>query len=166
MLEKAKEILLSTEYICNHCLGRQFGKLLSSSSNRERGEHIRYTVALTLDIEGSEIKTKNFLDFSFRKAKVLEKDKELCCILCKNLFEKLYEIVDKMIEKTKFYEFETFLVGIKLPKELIKKEEEFWENFGKDYAEPLKEELSREIGKLFAKKTFKKFDFLNPIISF
>ena len=54
MLERAAKVL--HWYVCDHCLGRQFGKLLSGYDNEERGRMLRAMAAMSIDEENSGIK--------------------------------------------------------------------------------------------------------------
>ena len=49
IIEKAEIIL--RKYVCDNCLGRQFGQLLSGYDNAHRGRLIRSTVAMSIDKE-------------------------------------------------------------------------------------------------------------------
>ena len=47
-LEKT-EAILKTGYVCDHCLGRQFAKLMTGFSNDQRGMALRTALAMQLD---------------------------------------------------------------------------------------------------------------------
>lgn len=167
ILEKAKKIL-RVGYVCDHCLGRQFAQLLSGFGNKERGEKIRMIVAMDVDINQSfdGMYPSNFFNFNFRSEKLNKKRKrpDKCCV-CKGLFETLDDIIKKVVKKIKKIEFNSFLVGTKLSEELLRKEEELWEEIGIEYCEPLKAELNREVGKRLEKVFGVKANLLNPDIN-
>lgn len=155
LLKKAQEIL-KEEYICNNCLGRQYAKLLSGYSNKQRGKAIR----LALLKHKGEFTQNDFKKFLKSKEKV-EVIKEKCWV-CDGLFERIDDIVKMIINETKNIEFDSFHVGIILNKELLKNEEKLWETIGTEYCEPIKSELNREIGKKIEQTTKKKVDLKNP----
>ena len=86
------------------------------------------------------------------------------CPYCNGLFFKTKEKTKKALELVKNYEFDTFLVGTKIDKKLIAKEENLWTKIGAIYAESLKKDLVREIGMQIEKKTKKQVDFKYPDI--
>jgi tRNA pseudouridine synthase 10 len=156
--------LMKKGYVCDYCLGRAFGNLLTGKSNKERGEAIRQVLAMFFDSgENLDIDLSNFHGINFRNRRVEVEKKS--CYFCNNTFEKIEEIADKIIEKLKKYEFDTFLIGTKLSSELLQKEEEMIEEVGAEFYESLKSTLNREIGKIVEKKTGKKADRDNPDIT-
>jgi len=159
--EKAIEILKQT--VCDNCLGRQFGELLSGFTNEQRGKIIRNYIAFLIDSgENVDVDLKNFYGIKFRNAKIKpEKPKE--CKLCKNFFfEQIDGVAKKVAEKLKGFETNTFLIGTVVPNELAKAEEDFWNKVGIEWCEPIKNEINREIGKRVERLAKKKFDSKNP----
>jgi len=156
LLEKASRIL--TQAVCDHCLGRQFGQLLSGYDNAQRGRMLRALVAMAIDKEKFSplLDTSNFHDYKFHNLK-LKAEKRKKCNVCNDLFLNLDKLTEKAAKNAQRYEFKTFLVGTKLSFDLIEKEEDLWENVGIDYCEPLKAEINREVGKILEKKLEAKF---------
>jgi len=156
--------LMKKGYVCDYCLGRSFGNLLTGKSNKERGEAIRQVLAMIFDSgEDLGIDLSNFHGINLRNRKV-EVEKR-SCYFCNDTFEKIEEIAKKVIEKLKEYEFDTFLIGTKLTSELLQKEEEMIEEVGAEFYESLKSTLNREIGKIVEKTMGKKADRNNPDIT-
>jgi tRNA pseudouridine synthase 10 len=156
--------LMKKGYVCDYCLGRAFGNLLTGKSNKERGEAIRQVLAIVFDSgENLDIDLSNFHGINLRNRKVEVEKKS--CYFCNGTFEKIEEIADRIIEKLKEYEFDTFLIGTKLSSELLQKEEEMIEEVGAEFYESLKSTLNREIGKIVEKKTGKKADRNYPDIT-
>ena len=156
--------LMKKGYVCDYCLGRAFGNLLTGKSNKERGEAIRQVLAMVFDSgENLDIDLSNFHGINLRNRKVEVEKKS--CYFCNGTFEKIEEIADRIIEKLKEYEFDTFLIGTKLSPELLQKEEEMIEEVGAEFYESLKSTLNREIGKIVEKKTGKKADRNYPDIT-
>ncbi len=84
-----------------------------------------------------------------------EKPEPERCYLCGNLVETLMEeATEKGIELLSSSESQRFLVGVKLSKEIHEKEEKLKSEFGLPYAESIKNELKREIGKKIQQKGF------------
>ena len=144
-------------YVCDHCLGRQFSRILSGYTNKERGFSIRTFLKMSLYESGkiNEIKNINILN-NFNN-----KNNEKCWI-CQNIFEKIDILKKKVLHKIKDIEYSTFLIGTKLNGLLSENEELVWELYGTKYTEPLKCEINREIGKSIIRETNKNVDFLNP----
>jgi len=162
--EKAVEIL-KKDFVCNHCLGRQFAQLLSGMTNEERGNVVRNYLAMLKDSgEKIEVNESNFYGLNFHLNKIkLERPKR--CSICSNLFDELKKKV-KLIEKElKKYEYSTFLVGCKLIPELAKKEEELWDSIGVDWCEPIKNEINRELGIELWRTVGKDMDRIIPDIT-
>jgi len=156
--------LMKKGYVCDYCLGRAFGNLLTGKSNKERGETIRQVLAMVFDSgENLDIDLSNFHGINLRNRKIEVEKKS--CYFCNGTFEKIEDIAEKIIEKLKEYEFDTFLIGTKLSSELLQKEEEMIEEVGAEFYESLKSTLNREIGKIIEKKTGKKADRDNPDIT-
>ena len=134
--------------ICDSCLGRQFGKLSTGLTNKERGWAIK-TVLSMMEIE--TLKIENL--------KIKEGEK---CWICNGLFDELKDWSNMAIEKLKDYDFDTFLVGTKVTGLISENEEIIWAESQTTWAEPAKSEINREVGKLISQKTQKEVDFLRP----
>ncbi len=156
--------LMKKGYVCDYCLGRAFGNLLTGKSNNERGEIIRKFLAMIFDSgENLDIDLSNFHGINFRNRKFEATKKS--CYFCGDIFSRIWEIANKIMEKLKEYEFNTFLIGTKLSPELLQKEEEMIEEIGAEFYESLKSTLNREIGKIIENKMGKKADRENADIT-
>ena len=123
MYELAKKILDEADgKICKHCLGRKLSKTIEGSNNIERAEKISNELDINLD--------------------------GVDCAICDNLFDKinedLYKKIDDKINQLGI-EFETFLVGSQIDKDIQKRDEEFSEKFDLN-VETIKKEVNRVIG--------------------
>ena len=137
ILEKAEGLIKYTNgNICNHCLGRKFSDCVEGDGNEDRG--IRIRKALNLEpYDGRE------------------------CEICHNIFKYIEEdVLDLVNEKIELLnvEFDTFVVGCKLPKEIVEKDQQISENFDFD-VEIIKREVNREIGKLLEANLEQNVDF-------
>ena len=107
--------------ICRNCLGRKLSKTIEGTDNIDRAEKVCND--LDVDLDGD-------------------------CVICNNLFDKLdddlYKKIDDKINQLGI-EFDTFLVGSKISKEIQQRDEEFSERFGLN-VETIKKEVNRLIG--------------------
>ena len=68
----------------------------------------------------------------------------------------------KAESKLRKIDFNNFLVGSKVPEEILNKEEKLWEETGIEYVESIKSEINREIGKKLGFIFNKPTNFKNP----
>jgi tRNA pseudouridine synthase 10 len=152
-LKKAKELIkLNNGNICNSCLGRKFSDILKvkeNEGNKERGKLIREKLIDEL-----------FEPISSQK-----------CELCEDILLEIDEnikngnILKKIKEKIEYLnlEFDTFLIGSKIPENILKRDETLNEELSLD-VENIKKEINREIGKSLEKELSKEVNFDNPDI--
>lgn len=119
----ASDILKETDgKICKHCLGRKLSKTIEGTNNIERADKV--CAELDIDLDGVD------------------------CVICDNIFDKLdddlYEKIDAKIKQLGI-EFDTFLVGSQIPKDIQKRDEELSEKFDLG-VETIKKEVNRLIG--------------------
>ena len=119
----AKQILDETDgKICKNCLGRKLSKTIEGSNNIERADKV--CKELGIDLDGVD------------------------CVICDNLFDKLddelYKKIDDKINELGI-EFDTFLVGSKISKDIQMRDEELSEKFDLT-VETIKKEVNRLIG--------------------
>ena len=150
ILDTARKILKEGP-ICDHCLGRQFAKLSTGLSNDMRGNAIRLVLAMQAGADK---------DTEFQEE--LKKSGESKCWVCNNLFTNLETWADKAVIALSDYEFENFLIGTRVTGLLAENEEIIWAQSGTSFAEPIKTELNREVGKRIEKLTGKKANLKKP----
>lgn len=146
---KAQQLLDNKEDLCDHCLGRQFAQLGHGLENHSRGKIVRKY--------GEELKEESFDE---RPESSIGGD----CEVCNGIFDKLEKYADMVLNSVDRYELETFLIGIRVPEPLLESEEELWEEYGVEYTEPIKTELSRLIGKRVEQETDLEVEFERPDI--
>ncbi|MFQ6064503.1 MAG: tRNA pseudouridine(54/55) synthase Pus10 [Candidatus Bathyarchaeia archaeon] len=174
LLEKAQK-MLENYPLCNHCLGRQFALLGYGLDDEKRGEAIKILLTMKaneLALQGDEdgvsqlntLATNGSFDMATNVLKKLKKKagKRRECYLCETRFEEIPRFVSSTIEKLEDYEYNTFLVGIKLPTGVAEKEDEFKAEFDVKYGEAMRNGFSREIGKKIAEITQKTADYKTP----
>jgi tRNA pseudouridine synthase 10 len=150
ILETARKILEEGP-ICDHCLGRQFAKLSTGLGNDERGKAIRLLLAMQAGA-----------DKDTGLSEELKKSIEGKCWVCNNLFTYLDPWTEKSVISLSDYEYDNFLVGTRVTGLLAENEEILWAQSGTSFAEPLKTELNREVGKRIEKLTGKKANLKKP----
>ena len=152
--------------LCDQCLGRQFSQLFYGYRNKEKGKVIRTFIALMIDgklIDYSGINPNNFYGFKFRQNKEFDKNlKKEKCWLCNNILDNLDSLAKKAVKKLNKIEFNNFLVGSKVSKEILAKEEKIWEATGIEFVESIKSEINRELGKKLGFMLKKPVNFKNP----
>ena len=119
----AEEILKETDgKICKHCLGRKLSKTIEGTNNIERADKV--CEELNIDLN------------------------DVDCVICDNIFQKLdddlYDKIDAKINELGV-EYDTFLVGSQIPKDIQERDEELSEKFNLG-VETLKKEVNRLIG--------------------
>jgi tRNA pseudouridine synthase 10 len=136
------ERILGYGPICDHCLGRFFGKRSHGLANDERGRALRisYSVGRNLPYQGE---TQS-------------------CWICSDLFTRLDEWAERARSALSNIEYSTFLVGTRVPPLIAESEELVWSDLGLSDPEPIKAEVNREVGKRIARMTGKDTDFIHP----
>ena len=129
------EMILSNYPLCNWCLGRQFPSV-KGENNEIKGKMIR------------------------KKAKV--KIKKSSCFICQGIMHSLKDTSARILGRLKDYEFDDFLVGAKLSKDVIEREDDLRAKFKMRGGEAIKSEIKREIGKMVSSKIDKRVNFRNP----
>ena len=123
--------------LCDHCLGRLFSKQLHLSSNKLLG----------------------------RKLKKNSKSNPRCYI-CKNLFENLNYFLKLMLDSASSHSYSSFNVGITIKPSIIDRDDVIRSKYKLKGIDGVKTDITKELVKLFSKKTKKKFDYLDSEIVF
>ncbi|MFB5632414.1 MAG: pseudouridine synthase, partial [Nitrosopumilus sp.] len=123
--------------LCDHCLGRLFSKKLHLSSNKLLG----------------------------KKLKKNSKSNQRCYV-CKNLFENLNHFLNMMLDSVSFYSYSTFSVGATIKPSIIDRDDTIRSKYKLKGIDGIKTDITKELAKLFSKKTKKTFDYLDPEIVF
>ncbi|HEU17350.1 MAG TPA: tRNA pseudouridine(54/55) synthase Pus10, partial [Methanolinea sp.] len=89
------EVILSYGPICDHCLGRFFGKRSFGLSNEERGRSLR-------------------IAYCIGRNRPYSRETEPCWI-CQDLFFSVDEWAEKVVEAIGDREYSTFLIGTRVP---------------------------------------------------
>jgi tRNA pseudouridine synthase 10 len=128
--------------VCDHCLGRMVGKRSYGLSNDQRGAGLRTTYYLD--------RNEPF------------RPHQGSCWICDDLFVTTGEWADRVVAALDGIEFRTFLIGSHIPPLMAENEEMVWSDLSLDYAEPIKSEINREVGKAVAGRTGKEASLSSP----
>ncbi len=142
MTEKVQSILDYGE-ICDHCLGRFFGKRSHGLSNTERGRALRIAHEIAENIPHTEPVPE-------------------ACWICAGEFGMIDIWAEKVSEALAGLDFETFLIGTKVPPLMAESEEMVWSDLALRDPEPLKAEMNREVGKAVSARIGKPADISRP----
>jgi tRNA pseudouridine synthase 10 len=156
--------LLENLHLCNACLGRQFGNLLTGLSNFERGAAIKMFLLMEWEIKhrvaktglpgASSLTSKDFpIGLQSVNRYFPEKDTEPePCAICQDILSVpfLESLAKNALIKAEDYEFKTFLVGSCFPAEIIDKEDRIRGIYGLEYGESIKSDFNRELGKILS----------------
>ena len=139
------EAILGYGEICNHCLGRFFGKRSFGLTNDERGRALRIAYEIAANVPHHE------------------PDPDSCWI-CGGELSRIDAWAERIVEALAGIEFETFLVGTKVPPIAAESEEMVWSDLSLRDPEPMKAEMNREVGKAVSALTGKTADLKRPDI--
>jgi tRNA pseudouridine synthase 10 len=136
------EKILSYGEICDHCLGRMVGKSSFGLTNDQRGIGLRTSYYLARNEpyqphEGS-------------------------CWICQDLFTLVDAWANRVVVALDGIEYRTFLIGTRVPPLIAENEEMVWSDLSLAYAEPIKSEINREVGKAVSEKTGRDADLASP----
>lgn len=169
MLETASGILTEGP-ICDHCMGRLFARLSTGLTNDQRGAALKLVLAMEADRSRKETSDDSLLinlspsSIHARKSLAMEGNDAKCWV-CNGLFNQLDIWADRVIKAVEGYEFSTFLIGTRPSGLLLENEEILWAASGSRWAEPLKTEMNREVGRRVESALEKKADLTSPQIT-
>lgn len=130
--------------LCDHCLGRPFAHIGTGTTNERRGAELRALV--------NEDRASRGLPLMVHQR----------CWLCDEIFDQIPRFAEAIALRLQEVQYDNFLVGTRVDPAVQAKEEELWSVVGQEFAEPIKSELNREIGKAVFNITAKDVDFKNP----
>ncbi|MGC9210479.1 MAG: hypothetical protein ACP5FT_04370 [Acidilobus sp.] len=169
------EKVLSDVPLCDRCLGRLFAMLGRGLGNDERGRALKLAVVLRLHArirEGDREAVERFKAIAPNVGPLASRLYEetfgqrlepKACHICGGLLDKfLDEAAAKVYRALAEYNVRSFLVGVRVSREYVLREEELKSRYSLKYAESLKSELKREIGKLVQARYGLRPDFVKP----
>ncbi|MCK4327170.1 MAG: tRNA pseudouridine(54/55) synthase Pus10 [Candidatus Diapherotrites archaeon] len=134
---------------CDRCIGRQFHRLFEGMDQGAIGSKVRQSNSLA---EARHCETDKV---------ALKKD----CPLCSGYFLETDAMAKKAAELLAGLDYENFLVGCRVDRALLGREEELWVEIGALHCEPLKKDLVRQIGLELGKATGKEAEFTHPDVT-
>jgi tRNA pseudouridine synthase 10 len=134
--------ILAYGEICDHCLGRMVGKRSFGLSNDQRGAGLRIAYYL----ERNE-------PFQPHRG---------TCWICQEFFATVGVWAGRVVTSFEGIEYRTFLIGNRVPPLIAENEEMVWSDLSLPFAEPIKSEINREVGKAVFALTGKETDLVSP----
>ncbi len=128
--------------ICDHCLGRFFGKRSFGLTNDQRGHALRIAHAIGVN-EPFRPYTRG-------------------CFICHDFFDRVPEWADRVVAASAGFEFSTFLIGSRVPPLMAESEEMIWSDLSLEDPETIRSEINREVGKAVSDRTGKTASFSKP----
>ena len=128
--------ILKKHDLCDNCLGRLFSKKLHLSSNKLLGK-----------------KLKN--------SKSSQK-----CYICKNLFDNLEHFLKLMLDESKNYSFSSFSIGAIIKPSIVDRDDQIRSKYKLRGIDSIKTDITKELSKLFSRKTKKKSQFFKSRFDF
>ena len=123
--------------LCDHCLGRLFSKQLHLSSNKTLGKKLQ----------------KN-------------NDSSQKCYICKNLFDNFTHFLKLMTDTSSNYLYDTFNIGTIIKPSIIDRDDSIRSTYKLRGIDSIKTDITKELGKIFSRKTQKVVDHLDPELTF
>jgi len=88
------------------------------------------------------------------------------CYVCKNLFDNLHNFLKLMLDTSADYSFKTFSVGSMIKPSIVDRDDFIRSLYKLKGIDSIKADITKELGKLYSKKTKKIIDHLDPDITF
>ncbi len=142
--------LLNAGPICDHCLGQQFSRLGHGLTGWDRGRLLRAQVS-------------HLLQHGVRGG--------LPCWVCGDTFDRVQDWAAHALEAVGAYAFDTFLFGVRVSPRLEATQEHLSRAFPSPWAEPIRREINRCLGRAFEKLLAQQgrsatVDFTRPDVRF
>ena len=136
IVSKANTIIKKYD-LCDYCLGRLFSKQLHLSSNKLLGKKLKQNSNST------------------------EK-----CYVCKNIFENLNHFLKLMLDTSSNYSFTSFSVGAMIKPSIVDRDDFIRSQYKLKGIDSIKTDITKELGRLYSKKTKRTIDHQDPEITF
>ena len=129
--------IMKKYYLCDNCLGRLFSKKLHLSSNKLLGKKLK------------------------KKPRTSKK-----CYVCKNLFDHLDSLLKLMYDASSDHCYSSFSVGAIIKPSIIDRDDYIRSKYRLKGVDSVKTDITKELGKLFSRRTKKRIDHADPEITF
>jgi len=159
VLAKALRVLAKYS-LCDSCLGRLFARLGHGIENSARGSMLKdllYMASYHMLYVRGDRRSLDVLKVLAKSghrnsAKIVERLGERVeqeeCYICRGLMRDVERHHANVVEALKRYEFNSFEIGCRVPKDVIQREFEVIREFELDTAESIKREVNRRIGRV------------------
>ena len=174
IIGKALEVLRERA-LCDRCLGRFFARLGYGWSNRDRGSAIKRLIVMMYHSrirEGDSSALQEFLNIApnigdqashlYKLLTGSELERRACSICSSGIEEFIAEAAERSYRILSLYNISRFVVGVRIPREIVELEEGIALKHGLRYWESLKNEIKREVGKAVEARFGLKPDFRDP----
>ncbi len=161
--------------LCDRCLGRLFAKLSYGHSNKERGRALKTVLLMELHkrvLEGDAEAREKLVAIAphigsvaaslYKRLTGSELPEERCAICGGELDKFIEDVAERSLKLLDAYEISRFVVGVRASRAVLEIEERVKMDVGAEYAESIKAEIRREVGKLIQKMSGKQADFEEP----
>jgi len=145
LLEKARAVLKEGP-ACDGCLGRRFAERSYGLTSRERGRALRVAVAMDDDEPYEDVPPED-------------------CWVCDGAFASFDGWAERAADAVEGYDFDTFLVGTRVPPLVEENESLLDEIVGDGYAASFSSEFNREVGKRFGERVGASVEFERPDVT-
>ncbi|MEN2975393.1 MAG: tRNA pseudouridine(54/55) synthase Pus10 [Candidatus Caldarchaeales archaeon] len=168
--------ILSSYPLCDYCLGRQFALLGSGISNLERGRALKTIIfmwghsMLREDHDKALNIMKSLSSCGFQPATRFledsgyEKPEQVKCYICEGFIDRVRfrELSEKIMEELRRYEFQSFLIGARVPPHIRDREDAIRSKYMITTGEDIKEDITREVGRWIQKEVGKRIEYKTP----
>jgi len=148
--------------LCDRCLGRLFARLGYGWANPERGDALKRVVVMGVHAlareEGPDRLERVARNIGGQAAPLYEKllgkpPEPAPCYVCRGTLDRfLEETAEKAYKLARAYDIERFVVGARVDRDVLEREEEIRGKHQLPYGESIRAEIRREIGKRLAAK--------------
>ena len=174
VIEKALK-LAEKAVLCDKCFGRLFANLGFALSNEARGSSLKTVICMiasNLLNKGDQEAVRILMNIARTGFKIarellvkygLNAPETSPCEVCGGLlYEPLRQLAEKAAADLLRYDFNTYLVGCRVPGRIIEKEDNLRSYLEVDWGESIKREINREASLIIMSKTGKKPDLQKP----
>ena len=88
------------------------------------------------------------------------------CYVCKNLFDNIHHFLKLMVDVSSEYSFRTFSVGAMIKPSVVDRDDFIRSQYKLKGIDSIKTDITKELGKLYSKKTKTTIDHLDPELTF
>ncbi len=174
VIEKALK-LAEKAVLCDKCFGRLFANLGFALNNEARGSSLKTVICMIASnlLNKGDQEAVNVLSNIAKSGSKVAREllarhgfsvpETSPCEVCGGLlYEPLRHLAERAVDHLLEYDFNTYLVGCKVPGNIIEKEDSLRSYLGVDWGESIKREINREASLIIMSKTSKKPDFQKP----